>query len=401
MELQDLEAHLRALRQEEEDIENRLSGFHETDGVRSSSVGVDQAGSRQTEDGQQAAGNSYSSFATPPAGDVRGRKRAVFIRRSAAVGSLVLGVMLAVTFVSQTDEMEREDALLDGVGSVPATLHAVGKSLSKHEKTTIELREQAAEQLNRWHKKWETERAGHLVKLIHEKAELKEKRQEERKHEEMAITEHRQKLAQKRAERAELIAADEHKTAGGANQLENSQFREEDLAQEHHFEASLKHTAADDKQSFLQRQHASEVKAREVQTARQAHDEEEAAARKRYRAARAAVVLAKDKLRDALVHRDQEEEAIHSNDFLTSVEEKAKMKPVHEKIEALLKQTEAAKKEWEEAHTALEQVEQQGLTRSSLLSAVPEKQDGKKESSDERKEEAKRRLAAKADRGKP
>lgn len=70
-------------------------------------------------------------------------------------------------------------------------------------------------------------------------------------------------------------------------------------------------------------------------------------------------------------------------------------------IEALLKQTEAAKKEWEEAHTALEQVEQQGLTRSSLLSAVPEKQDGKKESSDERKEEAKRRLAAKADRGKP
>jgi hypothetical protein len=177
-ELRDLEAHLRALRQEEEELEVQIHEIREADGggreggregerrerARSCSNSTAQDDSEgELENG--VMGKTYSSLA-PAAGDVRGRKRAVFIRRSAAVGSLVMGVMLAVTFVSQP--LEREDALLDEMGgSVPAVLHEVGDVLSPQDKTAIALRMEASEQLDAWHHKWQKERAAHLVQVPH------------------------------------------------------------------------------------------------------------------------------------------------------------------------------------------------------------------------------------------
>merc|ERR1712216_985580 len=103
----------------------------------------------------------------------------------------------------------------------------------------------------------------------------------------------------------------------------------------------------------------------EAEMAREKREHTVDDARARYHEARAAVVKAKDALKDALAERDQETEKVRGEAFVTQKQAAEQLLPFDAKVKSLLHQVVTTKKEWETAHAALENAEAAG-TRPEL-----------------------------------
>ena len=324
------------------------------------------------------AHGSCVTYATveAPLGEVRVSGRTRAIRRA----GLAAAAVLVCTLAAQLGQTHRQAAVLAG-GAVPSlagALKAVGGELTPGERKLFgnDARRLAAEEA--LHAKLDRERAAHLLKMITTTAkhnaqnaamEARWSSLAEHRREALADKKQARNLAAKGASLGQqAFQTVDVVTQQPAREGPPKKGLTKELDQS--FSQQLAARYAEHAESRAQRESRFLHERQEAEMARKRREHTVDDARARYHEARAAVVKAKDALKDALAERDQETEKVRGEAFVTQKQAAEQLLPFDAKVKSLLHQVVTTKKEWETAHAALENAEAAG-TRPELSFPAP------------------------------